>query len=307
MPVAILIAVGVLVRATSLVSESVIAGVRTLIVTVTLPAVLFLAFLGIQLTGDHAALVVLTFGICLALFAIGFGLRPLVAPDHAYFPHLMTGFEAGMLGIGMYATIYGVEQVSTFAIVDLGHELFIWSVFLTALIARRDHTRGVGTLARAFIRSPVVIAILAGLGANALGLEDVLREGAVGRGILGSLEMLASLTGPLILIVVGYAIVLTRSQVAAVLRPIAVRIALITPLVFLVPAVVVGSMLGLDDSYQVAMAILLVLPPPFIIPLYMDERDEAERAYVTTMLTAYSVISIAAVAAIVAFVDGAVV
>ena len=306
MPVAILLGVGVVIRSTRLVPDGVIDGIRTLIVTVTLPAVLFLAFLRVEFTGDHVALVILTFGICVLLFAAGFALRRLAAPDHASFPYLMTGFEAGMLGIGLYATIYGIDQVSTFAIVDLGHELFIWTVFLVALIARRDGTRAPNTLAWAFFRSPVVIAIIAGLVANAVGLASLLEDGVVGRGLLGSIDMLASLTGPLILLVVGYGIALTRQQVVGAFRPVVVRIALIAPLVAIVPILIVGELLGLDRSYQGAMAILLVLPPPFIIPLYMDPGEEVESAYVTTMLTAYSVVSIVAVAAIVALVDSSV-
>jgi hypothetical protein len=72
----------------------------------------------------------------------------------------MTGFESGMLGISLFGSAYGLSQVGYFAVVDLGHELFIWFFFLALLLAKRDGIRSPGRLFGAFIRSPVIIASL---------------------------------------------------------------------------------------------------------------------------------------------------
>ena len=301
LPIVLLIALGYWMRRSDFVSNEVMAGLRKLVVSVALPAVLFVAFLNVELAGEHVALVALTFGICLVLLAVGAVLGRRLAPEHPYFRFLMTGFEAGMLGIGLFASAYGTDALSTFAVVDLGHELFIWSVFLALLLATRDGIRQTRVLAGTFIRSPVVIAILLGLAASLLGLSDWMYDGAITGGVMRTLEFLAALTGPLILIVVGYGLDLDRRQLSRVLKPVSVRLALITPLALTIPTAVVGGLLALDATYQAAMFTLLILPPPFIIPLYMAEgTHDDERGYVSATLTTYTLVTVVVFAAYVA-------
>lgn len=301
LPIVLLIALGYWMRRSGFVSSNVVAGLRKLVVSVALPAVLFVAFLNVELSGEHIAVVVLTFGICLVLLVAGTLLGPRLAPEHPYFRFLMTGFEAGMLGIGLFGSAYGTDALSAFAVVDLGQELFIWSVFLALLLVTRDGIRQSRVLAGTFVRSPVVIAILLGLAGSLLGLSDSLYSGAVTGGAMRTLEFLAALTAPLILMIVGYGIDLDRGQLSMVLKPAGVRLALVAPLALIIPTAVVGGLLGLDTTYQAAMFTLLILPPPFIIPLYMsDTTDDDERGYVSATLTAYTLVTVIVFAAYVA-------
>ena len=204
----------------------------------------------------------------------------------------MTGFEAGMLGIGLFVGAYGTGALPAFAVVDLGHELFIWSVFLALLLATRDGIRRTTELATTFARSPVVIAIVLGVGGSLLGINESLYNGVITGGVMRTLDFIAALTAPLILIIVGYGIDLDRRQLSMVLRPVGVRLALIAPLALVVPWVVVGQVLDFDPIYQAAMFTLLILPPPFIIPLYMAESNDEERGYVSATLTAYTLVTV---------------
>jgi hypothetical protein len=60
---------------------------------------------------------------------------------------------------------------------------------------------------------------------------------------------------------------------------------------------VVRGVLGLDPLFAAAVMTMAILPPPFVIPLYMGSHggDEAERDYVADTL------SLATVATLVAF------
>jgi hypothetical protein len=60
----------------------------------------------------------------------------------------------------------------------------------------------------------------------------------------------------------------------------------------LLPALLLGSLLAGSQYSQAAFFTVLILPPPFIIPLYMKRGMPAERRYVDNVLSLYTVVSI---------------
>ena len=292
LPILLLIALGFWLRRSSFISESTVGDLRKLVVSIALPAVLFTSFLEIEFDPSDAALVIGVFALCVALYGVGLALRARFAGGHEYFPFLMTGFESGMLGISLFGSAYGLSKVGYFAVVDLGHELFIWFVFLALLLAKRDGIQSPAKLFGAFIRSPVVIAILAGVAASLLGMRDVLYDGPVVGGVMNTLVFLAALTVPLILLIVGHGINLDRRGVREAITPVAVRLAIVLPLAVVLPILLANSFLGGNDYSQAALFTLLILPPPFIIPLYMKPGMPDERRYVNNALSLYTIVSI---------------
>jgi hypothetical protein len=55
---------------------------------------------------------------------------------------------------------------------------------------------------------------------------------------------------------------------------------------------VLRTWLQLPPAIEVALFTLLIMPPPFIIPLYMRPTDTREMIYVNNTLTFYTVVSI---------------
>jgi predicted permease len=293
LPILLLIAIGFWLRRSAFISESTVGDLRKLVVNLALPAVLFTSFLEIDFDANDAAIVVATFVLCLVLYGIGKALQPRFGAGHEYFPFLMTGFESGMLGISLFGSAYGLSQVGYFAVVDLGHELFIWFFFLALLLAKRDGIQTPGRFFGAFIRSPVIIAILAGIVASLLGWRDALYDGPIVGGVMNMLVFLAALTVPLILLIVGYGIRLDRKGVREAIVPVSIRLAIVLPLALLLPVLLMNSLLDGNEYSQAALFTLLILPPPFIIPLYMKPGIPDERRYVNNVLSLYTVISIA--------------
>jgi predicted permease len=209
-----------------------------------------------------------------------------------YFPFLATGFEYGMLGVSLFGAAYGLEAVGTIAVVDLGHEIFIWFVFLALLLKKRDDLQGAGQLAKVFFQSPVVIAILLGILFNLLGLQVFLTEGIVTGAVIAALNFLSNLTVPLILIIVGYGIKLSAEGLRESLLVTLLRLGLLVPLALVVNALLIRGALGLGKPFEAALFTLFVLPPPFIIPLYMRSGDEDERRYVNNVLALHTVVSL---------------
>lgn len=292
LPILLLITIGFGLRRTKFISESTVGDLRKLVVNLALPAVLFTSFLEIEFDSNDVAIVVVTFVLCVALYGIGRALQARFGAGHEYFPFLMTGFESGMLGISLFGSAYGLSQVGYFAVVDLGHELFIWFFFLALLLAKRDGIQSPGRLFGAFIRSPVIIAIIAGIVASLAGLRDALYDGPIVGGVMNTLVFLAALTVPLILLIVGYGIQLDRRGIREAATPVAIRLAILLPLAFLLPVLLLDSLLDGNQYSQAALFTLLILPPPFIIPLYMKPDMPDEQRYVNNVLSLYTVVSI---------------
>ena len=293
LPILILLLVGFGMRRIRFITRGTVDDMRKLVVNLALPAVLFTAFLEVELQSSDLVTVVAVFVICVVLFIVGKLFHNRFGSGHDYFPFLMTGFEAGMLGISLFGTAYGLDRVGHFAIVDLGHELFIWFVFLALLLVKRDGIRKPADLLRAFISSPVIIAILTGITGNVLDLADSFAEWPITGGLLNTLGVVAGLTVPLILLIVGYGLHLDLAGIREAVRPVLVRLLVVAPLAVLLPPILMGDILNGGEYAEAALFTLLILPPPFIIPLYMKPGVEDERRYVNNVLSLYTVVSIA--------------
>jgi predicted permease len=292
LPILLLLFLGYWLRRSQFLSDDLVEGLRKIVINIALPSVLFISFLNVDLKPSFLALAVVIFGLCVALFILGRFLGPRVQPGHPYFKFLMTGFEYGMLGVSLFGSAYGLNNIGTFAVVDLGHELFSWFAFLPLLLRERDGIQKITDLLRSFLRSPVVIAILLSLLFNVLGWQEALETMPVTGAMMATLRFLANLTIPLILIIVGYGIKLDRQGLGEASRPVIIRLAILLPLAFLLNTFLIRGLFGLPRAYEVALFTLLVLPPPFIIPLFMRPELLEEKRYVNNVLTLYTVVSI---------------
>ena len=104
-PILVLIVLGALLARTSVLDDATVAGLKRIIVNVALPAVLFTTFLKTRFEPEHLWLVLLVFGLCVALLTLGRVLP--VGPPSRYRPFLFTGFELGMMGFALFAAGFG--------------------------------------------------------------------------------------------------------------------------------------------------------------------------------------------------------
>ncbi len=291
LPILVLLALGYWTRRSRFLEESAIDALRRIVVNVALPSVLFITFLNIEMQTSYLGLFATTFGVCVALLGYGRLLRQRLNVQQSYFPFLMTGFEYGMLGVSLFGSAYGLANFGYMAVIGLGHELFIWFVFLALLLMRRDGLQA-GQLVGTFFRSPVIIAIIAGVVLNLVGARDFLYERPVTGGIIATLEFLSNLIIPLILIIVGHGIRLDVQGFKETLLVVAARLLLLIPLALILNRVLVRGLLGLEFGFEAALFTLLILPPPFIIPLYMPSDVPDEKRYVNNVLTVYTLFTI---------------
>jgi predicted permease len=292
LPILFLIFLGHWIRRTNFLAESTIEDLRKIAVNLALPAVLFVSFLQIELKSAYFVIFGLMFMLCLGLFWLGQWLRQQLKVQYTYFPFLITGFEYGMLGISLFGSAYGLEKIGYIAIVDLGHETFIWFVFLALLLMKRDGLQNPRQLVQAFFKSPVILAILAGILLNVMGARESLYQLPVTGGLMATFQFLGNLTIPVILMIVGYGIKLDHHGIKDALIVAVIRLVLLIPLALVLNTFLIRALLQLEQSFEVALFTLLILPPPFIIPLYMRPELDKEKKYVSNVLTLYTVVSI---------------
>jgi malate permease and related proteins len=294
LPILFLIFLGYWIHHKDFLAAATLDGLRKLVVNLALPAVLFISFLNVSLKSSYWVIFGFAFILCILLFLLGQSLSRQFKIRYAYFPYLITGFEYGMLGISLFGAAYGLSKIGYIAVMDLGHEFFIWFVFLPLLLLKRDGAENPKELFRSFVSAPVVIAILASIGLNLLGARDLLYQYPVTGALMTTLNFLGSLTVPLILIIVGYGIKIDRAGIKDALPVVLIRLGILIPLALLVNAYLVHGLLHLDKTFEAGLFTLLILPPPFIVPLYTrSDLGVQEKQYINNVLTLHTLISVA--------------
>lgn len=289
LPVLFLIGLGAVLRRFGFLSEAAIHGFKQLVVNITLPAALFLAFAGVRLEGGHLVIVALIFLLCLLALWASRQWRPLSGIDSAYLPPLATGFEAGMMGYAIYGAVFGADNIFQFAVIDLGQVLFVFFI-LVPYVQRL----GVGpapftNTLRNFLRTPVILSIILGILFNQLGIAQGAAawpvSASVAAAVLETLRLLAAATTPLITLVIGYEVILQRQNLAAPLRTVGVRLLYWVPAGLLLNWLVIGNLFPGNRLLQAAVMTMFILPPPFVIPIFMSNANNDDQAYVVNTLS----------------------
>jgi predicted permease len=293
LPILFLIALGYWIRQRKFLHDCTMDDLRKIILNLALPAVLFVSFLNMELKKSYLIIFALIFVFCVILFLIGFAIKKIFHIQAEYFPFLTTGFEYGMLGISLFAAAYGLEKIGFIAVTALGHEIFIWFVFVPILLMKRDGAQKPQELLRSFFSAPVILAIFLSVLLNVIGFRDTFYQLPVSGALIPTFQFLGNLTVPLILIVVGYGFSIDRESLLEALGLIAIRLAIILPVISLINKFLIRQWLNLDPFFEIALFTLFILPPPFIVALYAKpDITRKEKKYINNVLTLHTAISI---------------
>ena len=285
LPVFLLILLGVLLRRIRLMRPESVADIKKLVVNVTLPAALFLAFSQVTIELHYLLIVVTVFAACWLVLLLGGRLHGPLRIDSPFMPSLLTGFEAGMMGYAIYGAVYGADNIWRFGIIDLGQVLFVFFVLVPGLKRLSTGATSFRETLLGFLKTPVILAILAGLLASQIGLSGLLAASSIGDSLLETVRLVGSMTTPLVAIAIGYELQLRSGEISRPLRTIATRLLIWVPAGLAFSLLVVGRLLHLDTAFQAAVLTMAILPPPFVIPLFMPNADEADVNFVVNALT----------------------
>ena len=285
LPVFLTLGIGMLCRTRRILTREGVAQLKSVAVNIALPAVLFSAFATAEYSRSSIAIPLVIFALCVVALVLGFVLAKALKVQGKLTPFLFTGFEAGMLGYGLFALLFKGQANSSFAIIDLGQVLFVFTVYKILLCGR-------GNLKAALhdaLVSPVLWAIIAGLLFGATGLYDALKPSGVS-GILDSIaNFIAAPTSALILISIGYDLIPGEIRWRETAAIVGLRVAIMA--VMLGAALLVNRFLLGGAMHAGALALMFILPPPYVLPVFADAGDE--RANISSALSVLTLLSIA--------------
>ncbi len=284
LPVFIVLAIGMLTRKKNLLSREGISNMKSFVVNITLPFVMFSAFAKAEYTINSLLTPLTIFVICVLMLLLGrIGCKTMRVSGKLS-PYLATGFEAGMLGYALFALLFPEEKTDAFASIDLGQVLFVFTVY-KALLAGKGNLKSVFSEA---IHAPTVWGILIGLVVGVSGLYKALEPSGIS-GVLDSVsDFIAAPTSAVILLTIGYdlapgSINWRKTGKLIALRLLVAGIAL--GIVYLFDRFVLGGIM-----HTGALVLMFILPPPYVLPVFADVEEE--RGDISSALSALTLASI---------------
>ena len=212
----------------------------------------------------------------------------------------MTGFEAGMVGYSVYTVVFGVDKLYEFALIDFGHVTFIFSVFVGLMLKLEQRSKKTSFLL-SFITSPPIIGVFGGLVLGSLGVFKNIESNYILSSIYQTLKYLGSLVVPLICLIIGYDIKFSGRNVRDALKTIAIRLGISIPIALIAGEFLVIKLFGFDIGFKRAVITMMVLPPPFIMPLFIREENQRDMQYVLNTLSLHTIISLIALVVVFSF------
>jgi predicted permease len=306
LPVFVLIVLGAALGRSGFMSQAFADGAKRMVASVSLPALLFMAFARLSLQPSLFVLAAVIFASCGVLGLAALPVSKLARLPQPATPMLFQGFEAGMLGYALFASLYGAESIGAFATADLGQVVYVFTVLMAQLMAGEaagtdgaSQTVSPLVLVRGLASSPVIIAIAAGLLSAAMVPGATNLPWAKGGLLDPSLSAIGSLTTPLVCLVVGYnlrhGVEGGGSGFIKVMAAVILRLAAAGGLGLVVAFVVVPA-LGLERINSLAVMVLFILPPPFVIAVFRKRPEDA--SYVSSVLSLHTVASLVTVLAV---------
>jgi hypothetical protein len=198
-------------------------------------------------------------------------------------PFVSTGFEAGMLGYALFALLLPEVSVSKFAILDLGQTLFVFTLFKILLSGKTD----LKAIGRDMASTPILWAVAAGVLIGATGLYGKMEQWGIAGILTASSSFLSAPTGMIILLTVGYDLVIREIPWKKTAGLIAMRLGIMT--VCYAVAVALNRTVLNGVLFEGAMLLMLILPPPYVIPVFADEPEE--RVQISSALSALTLVT----------------
>lgn len=293
-PILVALVLGFAAKQMKILTQAGIDGLKALVMNFALPAVLFGAFYNADFGAENMIVAVVMFLCCGAGLLLGKLVVKLFRIRRELLPFLTSGFEAGMMGYGLYTMLFSSGQVANFAMVDLGQVLFVFTVYMALLNMRKGIT-GRETI-RSMVKSPIFLAIVAGVVVGVTGIGGMIARSSAGGTVDAILSYIGAPTGVLMLFVVGYGLSFARGGIKGALQAAVCRLLIMAGLC-IATLFVLGLLIPLSQELFWAVVLMFTLPAPFVLPVFADGKEDS--GYISTSLSIYALISVALFACIV--------
>ncbi len=293
LPVFLALGLGVFCRKKGFLDRNGINALKKVVLNITLPAVLLNAFATADYSGAAIVQPAVVFLMCCLALLLGFLVIRISGSKSRLSAFLASGFEAGMLGYALFALLFPRESISKFAILDLGQTLFVFTLYKFLLSGKKD----LKAILLDMVTSPVLWAVAIGVLLGASGLYTRLDSWGIASILDACTDFISAPTGTIILMTVGYDLVLSEIPWGKTAGLVAMRLAIMAA-VYAVIVLINRTLLG-GAIFEGAALLMVILPPPYVIPVFADEP--AERVHISASLSALTLVSMLLFAALSVF------
>lgn len=293
LPIVLLISIGGILKKINFIKQSAIDELKKVIINITLPALLFVAFIDTTLESRYLLICLSVLLTCIIMLMLGHLFKKIFRSENKYFPSVFASFETGMIGYSIFVAVFGVENTYKLAILDLGHIIFVFLVFVGYLDNLNGKTASIKQLAFSFVKSPVIIAVTIGGLLSAIGATEVIRGFSISNSILETIELLANVTVPLICVIIGYELHFDFRNIAKPILTALLRMSILITLAFLINTFLIEGILHLDRVFKIAVYTLFLLPPTFLVPIYIKDNGK-DKQFVLNTISVHIVLSLTA-------------
>lgn len=291
-PVLLMMLIGWVIRKKKMLSIEAMTGLKTIVFNVALPCILFLSFAQTVLETSYIAVVIIVFLMCAALYGSGTILKNKI-PDvfgSIFTPWLMAGFEFGMIGIGLFTALWGVENLAILMLIGLGHEFFAWFICIPYINYKNSGKFVIKSVIKNFFQTPAIIGIFGGLAINFSGIYGFIESFFWGEALFSAMKSVSNMAVPLILIIVGYSLVLERANARKMITYIVTKLSLVM-IIGTAALILIKTIAGpIDPLFNIAFYSFLILPPSYLVPVLV-KSDEEERHFFSQTVVYYTILS----------------
>jgi len=284
LPVFLALGLGMMCRSRNFLSREGVDALKKVVINLTLPFVLLNAFATAEYSAAALILPALMFGVCCLALGLGFLAVKLFRIKGRLIPFLASGFEAGMLGYALFVLLFPDVRVSEFALPDIGQTLFVFTLYKILLSGKRDWK----AIGKDMVSTPILWAVAAGVLIGATGLYGRLEQWGISGVLNACTDFLSAPTGMIILLTVGYDLVIRQIPWKKTVGVIAMRLSIMV-ICYGVSVALNRTLLG-GVLFEGAMVLMLILPPPYVIPVFADEPSE--RVQISSALSAMTLVTI---------------
>jgi predicted permease len=294
LPVFLALGLGMMCRSRNFISREGVDALKKVVINLTLPFVLVNAFATAEYSAAALILPALMFVICCLALGLGFLAVRIFKVKGRLTAFLFSGFEAGMLGYALFALLFPNVKVSEFALPDIGQTLFVFTLY-KILLAGKSDWKAIG---KDMATTPILWAVAAGVLIGATGLYGKMEQWGVSGVLNACTDFLSAPTGMIILLTVGYDLVIKEIPWNKTAGAIVMRLVIVA-ICYAVSVALNRWVLG-NVLFEGAMLLMLILPPPYVIPVFADEP--AERVSVSSALSAMTLVTVVLFAVLSVFV-----
>ncbi len=273
-PIMILITAGFIMKQRSFVTQEVVNGIKKLIVNLALPSVLFLSFITLEMQKETIGLTIVMILMLLTLNLWGRLLNNIKWIHNPILPFVLSAVTFGLLGTALYEAAFGIERLGDISILGMGHELFMWFIYVNLL--KRDFSNEKVTLTSFLngFKSPLLISVMAGIIINLLGWAHYIEEVAILKGFHQTIKYLSQMGTPLILMMVGYGLELNKKYIKRTVLYVLIRRVSLIGIGYLFKFLILSRFIEMSVQFNYAFFTFLILPPPFLLSIFIETHGD---------------------------------